>query len=210
MLGFVFTNIISGASQSSRRFLLLIASLEKLGHIVDAKRELNALADVSPEDRPDGDVPVALISEDTVWLSEVDAQIQTLPPQVQQQFLQPETKTEFVRQYVGAELLYQAAVREGYDRNATMIKNRELLFKRLLVEKFVGDKVMPEVKIDTADVRNYYLANKVSIYEDKPYDSVRYQVYMDYQTVKAEAAYTEYIGRLVQSENVRFIDDNIR
>ena len=188
----------------------LVASLEKLGQIVDARRELGAAADVDPVPRTEGDVPVAIISSDTIWLSEVDAQIQQLPAQMQEQYVQPEAKADFVRQYAGTELLYRAALREGYDRDAEIIRDREMLFKRLLVEKFVSEKVMPELKIDTADVHNYYVAHRDSLYAEKPYDSVRYQVYMDYQQEKAQAAYSDYIGRLIKAENVRFLDHNIR
>ncbi len=195
------------AAEASRN---LVASLEKLGQIVDARRELGAAANVDPVARPDSDLPVAIIAEDTVWLSEVENQIQALPAQMQQQFLEPGAKVEYMRQYVATELLYRAAEREGYDRDAEMIRNRELLFKRLIVEKFVENKVMPEIRIDTSDVRNFYLANKTSRYGDKPYDSVMYQAYSDYQQEKATTAYSAYIERLVRAEKVRFLDHNIR
>ena len=85
-----------------------------------------------------------------------------------------------------------------------------MIEKRLLVEKFVVEKVMPEVKIDTLDVRNFYLANKDSRYDSAPYDSVKAQVFLDYQSDKANAAYSNYIAKLAEAEKVEFMDYNVK
>jgi tetratricopeptide (TPR) repeat protein len=188
----------------------LVASLEKLGQFVDARRELGAVADVDAGPRQADDRPVALISGDTVWMSEVEAEIQVMPGELQNQLGTLRARVEFVRQYVGTELLYRAAVREGYDRDPEVIKNVGLLTRKLVLDRYVAEKVMPEVRIDTVDVRNYYLANKDSLYGGAVYDSVRTRVFFDYQTQKAEAAYTQYLNRLTRSENVTFLDKNVR
>ena len=188
----------------------LVTSLERLGQFVDAKRELGAAVDIDTAPRPDGDVPVALIGADTVWLSRVETWVQSMPAQVQQQYANSSQRAEFVRQYVGQELLYRAALREGYDRDPEIIADREMLVRRLYVDRFLVAKVMPEVKIDTLDVRNYYQANRSARYDDAPYDSVRTQVFLDYQAEKAGAVYNDYIGKLVQAEQVTFLDHNLR
>ncbi|PWB72265.1 hypothetical protein C3F09_06925, partial [candidate division GN15 bacterium] len=188
----------------------LVACLEKLGHMVDAKRELSAAANLNAQPRPSGDVAVAKIGEESIWLSDIDRQIQTLPPDVQKELLNPEAKRNFVREYVGMELMYRAAKREGYDRDPEIIQREEQLVKNLLVQKYVVDKVMPEVRIDTADVRNFYLAGKTERYKGAPYDSVKAQVFLDYQNEKAQSAFSEYVNRLAAGEQVEFLDRNIR
>jgi hypothetical protein len=188
----------------------LVAALEKLGQFVDANRELSAVTDINSGPRPAGDLPVALIRDDTVWLSTVEAQIQSLPAEAQKQYLTKQAREEFVRQYVGLELMYKAALREGYERTPEMMKAKEQLFRNLLIEKFVVGKVMPEIRIDTLDARNFYLANKEERYDDAPYDSVKARVFLDYQAEKAGAVYTDYIARLVEAEKVTFLDHNIR
>jgi len=188
----------------------LVACLEKMGHMVDAKRELSAAANVNSQPRAAGDVAVAKIGGESIWLSDVEKQIQSLPAEVQKQLLSPEAKRDFVRQYVGMELMYRAAKREGYDRDPEIQQRQEQLVKSLLVQKYVVDKVMPEVKIDTADVRNFYLAKKEERYNGVPYDSVKAQVFLDYQNEKAESAFSEYVNRLAAGEQVEFLDQNIR
>jgi hypothetical protein len=188
----------------------LVASLEKLGNVLDARRQLGAAANLGHQPSGDDDVVVARIGERDIWLSEIDDQIAMLPPDVQKQLTAPEAKRQFVHQYVGVELLYNAAVREDYLANPEIQRQKEQMFKTMAVDYFVSDKIMPTVIIDTADVRNYYEANKDALYDGRPYDSVRYRVYNDYHSVKAEAAYQEYIQRLAEAEQVEFRDNNIR
>jgi len=188
----------------------LVASLEKLGHYMDARRELGAVTDINSQPKDKNDVAVAKIGGVPVWRSQIEEQIQNLPAEMQKQFMSRGAKVEFVRQYVGAELLYHAALREGFDRDPEIVKKKDMIEKRLLVEKFVLEKVMPEVKIDTLDVRNFYLANKDSRYDGAAYDSVKAQVFLDYQSDKANAAYSNYIAKLAEAEKVEFLDHNIK
>jgi tetratricopeptide (TPR) repeat protein len=188
----------------------LVASLEKIGHLIDAKRELNQAANLDKPSSVPGDVPVAKIGTSTIWRSEIEQRIQSLPPEAQKQLMSAEARKNFARQYVGVELMYRAALREGYDRDPEIRARQDLVVKNLLVQKYVENKVMPAVKIDTVDVRNFYVANKSDHYKNQPYDSVKVQVFMDYQNTKMEAAYADYITKLAAAEQVEFLDNNVR
>lgn len=188
----------------------LVAALEKMGHILDAKRQLNAAADIEPPPKLEGDVEVARVGGDPVWQSEIDEQIQAMPPETQKQFTSRNAKVEYVHNYVAVELLYRAAVREDYGSDPDIQKQQRLLHKKLLVDKYILDKVMPQITVDTSDVRNYYLARKVERYHDAPYDSVMAQVFLDYQTEKAEAAFSDYIAMLARAEKVEFFDQTVQ
>ncbi|MCK4574291.1 MAG: hypothetical protein KAU36_07955, partial [candidate division Zixibacteria bacterium] len=164
----------------------LVASLEKMGRVLSARRELDALTDIDAGPRTSGDVEVARIGNDPIWLSEVEAQIQSLPQQLQQQYVSRESRLEFMRQYVGMELIYRAASRENFGDDPEIKKQQQQLYRQLLIDKYLADKVIPEIKIDTLDVRNFYTANKDARYEGAPYDSVRTRVFVDYQNKKAQ------------------------
>ncbi len=188
----------------------LVTSLERMGRMLDASRELNVATNINSEPASAADVEVARVGGRPIWLSEIDQQIQSLEPEAQKQFMNPTRKIEFVHQYVGVELLYHAALREQYDNDADIKSQMRLLHKRLLVDKYVLKKVMPTVRIDTADVMNFYKANAQSRYNNAPYDSVRTAVFMDYQMVKTESAYGEYIANLAKAEKVEFLDHNVK
>jgi len=189
----------------------MVASLEKMGRMVDARRELDASTDIDAEVRPEGDVVVARVGGKDIWLAEVEQQIRSMPPDVQKQLTSSKArKIEFVKQYVGTELMYNAAVRQDYAENAEVKKKLRLLEKKLMVDKYVMDNVMPKIHIDTLDVRNFYTANRDTRYNSASYDSVKAQVLIDYQSEKAESAFSQYIQELADAEKVEILEQNIR
>ncbi len=188
----------------------LVASLERIGQHADAKRELGSMANVDDQKPAAGDVEVAKVGDRSIYRSEIERQIQSLPVQLQKQLLSKEAKQNFVRQYVGIELLYQAALREKYGDDPDIRKRSEQATRKFIVDKYVIDKVMPSVQVDTIDVRNFYQANKADHYNSAPYDSVKAQVFMDYQQQKMEAAYGQYLAKLAQDEKVQVFDQNIQ
>ena len=188
----------------------LVASLEKLGNVLDARRNLSAATDIDQKPKDASDVVVAKIGQREVWLSEVEDQIALLPSEIQEQLTTREARQQYLRQYVGVELIYAAAVREDFLSRPEIQRQREMYEKRMLVDRFMAEKILPDIKIDTLDLGNFYRANKDALYHGASLDSVRSQVYQDYQAQKAEAAYNEYIMRLVQSEKVEFLDNNVR
>jgi tetratricopeptide (TPR) repeat protein len=199
-----------GASYANEASKNLVACLEKLGHYADARRQLDAAVDVEPGPASDSDVVVAKVGDREIWLSEVENQIDMLPQQVQEQLRDKEALRQYIHQYVGVELLYNAAKREDFLSDPDIQRQQEQLLKRLLVERYVSDKIMPRVEIDTMDVRNYYQANKDTRYNGAPFDSVRVQVFMDYQSDKTEAAYNDYIQQLAKAEQVEFFDQRVK
>jgi hypothetical protein len=189
----------------------LIASLEKMGRMIDAKRELDKSVSIdSIYAAHEGETVVAKIGDKPIFLTQIDEAIQSLPSEAQLQFAGKAGKLQFLNQYIGMELMYQASIREGFDNDREILKQKEELTKQLLIQKYIIDKVLPEVNIDTADVRNYYTANKDSKYEDKSYDEARNQVFMDYQQEKAQQAFSEYAARLSAVEKVQIFEENVK
>ncbi|PKK84805.1 MAG: hypothetical protein CVT49_01225 [candidate division Zixibacteria bacterium HGW-Zixibacteria-1] len=189
----------------------LVASLEKMGRIVDAKRELDKSTNIdSVYAGHEGDKMVAKIGDVPIFLSQLNEEIQTLPTEAQKQFVGKEGKRLFLNQYIGMELMYRAAIREGMENDPDIAKKKEMLEKQLLIEKYAVEKVMPQINIDTTDMKNYYKANKDGKFEGKPYDEVKAQVLMSYQQEKAQQAFGEYVAKLSAAENVKIFEENVK
>ncbi len=197
----------SFADEASRK---LVASLEKMGNIIDAKRQLDAAVDIDSVPADKNDVAVARVGGVPIWLSQINDEIQSLPPDVQKQYLTRDKKIQFVHQYIGEELIYRAAVREDYGNDPEIKRKQHQFYRKLLVNKYLLDNVIPQIRIDTSDVLNYYEANKTIRYNDKPYDSVRAQVFLDYQNEKTQSAFSDYISKLAKSDRVVFYDENVK
>jgi tetratricopeptide (TPR) repeat protein len=187
----------------------LVASLEKMGRMMDASRELSSITTIDTAAPEPGDVKVASINDDPIWLSELDAAIQRLPASIQKQYQSHAEKAKFLRQYVAAEMMYRAAIREGYDKDPEIKKRYEAMLHDLLVSKYLSEKVMSQEKIDTSDVRNFYVANKDSLYDGKDFEDVKSQVYSDYQNQKAQQLLSSYLEKFMRAEKVKFFDENV-
>lgn len=189
----------------------LVTALERSGNLVNAKRQLDQLTDIGADSTGENDVAVARIGGIPVWRSQVDDAIEMLPPEVQKQYTRDRAaRVDFAHQYVASELFYHAAIREGFDSDPEIKQRTRELNRQLLVERYVREKVLPQIQIDTSDVRNFYLANKDSRYSGAPYDSVQARVLIDYQSQKAESAFQDYITMLAQRERVEFLDKNVK
>ncbi len=189
----------------------LIASLERMGRRASAKRELDravnldSIVTVKP-----GETVVARIGETPIYLSELENEIQNLPAQAQAEYLSKQGKLNLLNQMVGLELMYRAALREKFDRDPRLLKRKENLEKQLLVEKYVTERILPQINIDTLDLRNFYLAGKKERYGDNSYEEVRSKVLLDYQQEKSQKALNELISKLAEIEQVRVFEENIR
>lgn len=188
----------------------LVACLERSGRMLDARRELGSATNIDTTAQTAGDLPVAKLDGRTIWRSEVEEAIQQLPPSIQKQLLTQDARVAYLRNYVGVELLYDAAKREKMDADPKLTRQKEQVFKKLVVQRYVEERVMPGVSIDTADVRNFYMANKDTRYKGMPFDSARAQAFMDYESQKTESAYAQYIAKLATAAKVEFLDQNLK
>jgi tetratricopeptide (TPR) repeat protein len=188
----------------------LVACLERSGRMLDARRELSSAANLDTTAPAAGDLPVAKLDGRTIWRSEVEEAIQQLPPSIQKQLMSQDARMAYLRNYVGVELLYDAAKRERMDADPRLIRQKDQLFKKVVVQKYVEERVMPGISIDTADVRNFYLANKDTRYKGMPFDSARAAAIMDYESQKTESAYGQYIQKLAAAAKVEFLDQNLK
>jgi len=189
----------------------LVTCFEKMGRMVDAKRELDKAVNLdSVYAGHEGEKPVAKIGDRPVFMSELNDEIQTYPPELQKKYLTREGKAEFLNQYVSLELMYRAALREGFDTDPEILADRERLGKQLIIEKYMIEKVMPQTDIDSTDIYNYYVANKDARYSGKAYDDIKTQVFVDYQQEKAQKAFSEYVEKLSAIENVKIFEENLK
>jgi tetratricopeptide (TPR) repeat protein len=189
----------------------LIACLEKMGRMIDAKRELDKTVNIdSVYAEHEGETVVAKIGDMPVFLSDIEDDIQKLPAELQKDFMSKEQKLEALNAHIGVELVYRAAVREGLDQDPEIQEMTEQLVKQAIVDKYVSDKVLADVKIDESDVRNYYEANKDKKYDGQAYDEVKSKVLQDYQQEKARQAFQQYVNKLAAVEKVQIFEEKIK
>jgi tetratricopeptide (TPR) repeat protein len=196
------------ASYAEEAAKSLIACLERLGRRLDAKRELDHYTSLSPDTGRSPGKIIARIGDRQITDADLMIELQLLPAEMQSRFASRDEKLKFLHSMIGRDLIYHAALREGFDRENDVQRDLRRLEKEYLIQYYTRQKIAPNVKLDTAGVRLYYQANKEK-YGDKSFEEAREQVVQDYFNFSGQKEIGEYMNALMQAENVRIFEENV-
>lgn len=187
----------------------LIAALEKMGRRLDARRELDRQTDLIPDTSKAPGKIVAKVGGRDITLTEFNEAVRTLPQEMQDKLTGREEKRKVLDQIIGRELIYDAAVREGMDRDPAILRDLKNLEKDYLTQYFIRQKVAPTINPDAAELEMFFKANKEK-YGGKELADVRDQVTQDYIMYKGQKAIGDYINGLMQAEKVQVFEENLK
>ncbi len=162
---------------------------------------------------------IARISSREITQGDIDFELSQLPPAIRSQYNTKAKKLEFLNQYVLTELLYKSAKNMGLDKDNEVIEAAFQAKKSIMVQKYLQDQIIKEVKIDPSDVELYYKANKDKYVEkdkdgnvirEKPFNEVQQQVAQDLLIEKQKEAYGRTAERLMRAEGVQIYDDVLK
>jgi tetratricopeptide (TPR) repeat protein len=187
----------------------LITCLERLGRKLDARRELDRQSSPEPDTSKTEGKLVAKVGSSEITLADFNEALQSVPQEMQDRFTGPEGKKEFLNQLIGRELIYHAAIREGYDKESSVRKDLKDLEKEYLIQYYTQQKIIPTIKPDTAGFSLYYQAHKED-YDNKPLEEIQSQVMQDYMSYLGQKASREYINDLLEAEPVQTFEENLK
>jgi len=198
----------------------IVACLERLHRSTDAKQALDEAASLDPsrvtESRP-GTV-IARIGDREITSGDLAHQIGQLPEYIRSQIDTPEKKREFLEQYIATELFYDAAKRQGLDRDKEVIEGAFQAKKNLMVQQYLTAEISRDMEISPEDVELYYQAHQDRYAEkgedgrvkrQKPLGEVREQAARDLVQEKQQKAYGALVERMMRAEKVEIYDDRI-
>jgi parvulin-like peptidyl-prolyl isomerase len=143
----------------------IIEALENLGMSAQARYELETRTSLGQEKEPKAKV-VARIGKREITDTEIDEALKNVPQWMRKSLEEPERRLEFIRNYVGQEVLYAKAKRLGLDTKEETRQTLEQLKKQIVVEQFLGKEIQEKLdKISPEDIKLYYEANKDSFIE---------------------------------------------
>lgn len=187
----------------------LIACFERIGRRVDAKRELDRQVSLTPDSGKSSGKVIARIGDRDITLSDLSREMQVMPPQMQNDLTTYDQRLQFLQQVISRDLVYHAALREGYDRETEVRQAVSRLEKEYLIQYYSQRKILPTMKLDTADIKLYYDAHKDK-YGSKPFAEVQEQVRQDFMTYEGQKVFGEYINSLMEAEKVQIFEENLR
>ena len=198
----------------------VIECLERLQRSADAKQALDEATSLDPsqvtESRP-GEV-IAKIGNKEITTGDFDFQISQLPDYVQSQIKDKKSKRQFLQQYIGTELFYDAAKRQGLENDKEVIEGAFQAKKGLMVQKYLEGEIQSQVQIKPEDVELYFKANadqyaekddKGNVKRQKTFSEAGQQAAQDLARERQQKAYGELLQRMMGAEKVVIFDDKL-
>ncbi|MBN1893464.1 hypothetical protein JW906_03170 [bacterium] len=198
----------------------IVACLERLDRSADAKQALDEAASLDPAQvhQPRPGTVIARIGDREITSGDLKFLIGRLPESLQEQAGKREAKIEFLKQYLSAELFYDAARRKGLDNDKEVIEGAFEAKKSLMVQKYLQEEITSQVQIRPEDVELYFKANKDRYAEkdekghikrEKTFQEAGQQAAQDLLRERQQKAYEDIMRRMMLAEKVEIYDDRI-
>ncbi len=191
--------------------LRLVECFENLGRSFDAARQLATSTAEEKEQQPaEPGTVVARIGDREITMTEVEKELQQLPVPIQKEFSSREKKLEFLRQYIGMELLYKSGLRRGIDRQPAVKEQLVDAKRQMVIDEILRTEILDKIDVSEADLDLFYQAHKEDLFEGKPKEEVRSQIQQEYMRLKQREMYSKMIDELITAEPVEIYEENIK
>jgi tetratricopeptide (TPR) repeat protein len=185
----------------------LVICFERMGRSLEAQKQLERSTELGQtKTKTEGGVVVARIGEKEITMTDLENEIEKLPPSVQPQFSGKQGKLKFLQQYVGAELLYDTALRRGLDKDKDIINGAFQMRKQLMINKLLTEEIPQDVQIGEGEIKLYYDAHRED-FKDKELNEVRSQIESELKRERQQEAYNKLVQKMMEAEKVKIYDD---
>jgi len=185
----------------------LVICFERMGRSFEAQKQLEKSTDLSQtRTEKGGGAIVARIGDREITMTELEEQIERLPPSVQTEFKDKESKLKFLQSYVGSELLYHTALRRGLDKDKDVEEGIFQFRKQMMINRLLSEEIPQDIEISESEIKLYYDAHKEQ-FKDKNLNEVRSQIESELKKMKQDEAYNKLIKGMMQAEKVKIFDD---
>ena len=185
----------------------LVICFERMGRSFEAQKRLERSTELNQaKTEKKSGVVVARIGDREITMTELEEQIEKLPPSVQTQFKDKEGKLKFLQSYVGSELLFHTALRRGLDKDKDLEEGIFQFRKQMMINKLLSEEIPQDIEISENEIKLYYDAHKEE-FKEKKLNEVRQQIESELKKMKQEEAYNKLIGRMMGAEKVKIFDD---
>ncbi|MEW6096081.1 MAG: hypothetical protein AB1567_06110 [bacterium] len=186
----------------------IVECLERLGHSLDAQQEMEkaTLIDTQFPSKEKKGTIIAKIGNKVITMEELNAEINNLPPYIQQMYNEKEKKLEFLQNYIAKELMYDTAKRRGYDKDKEIIEQTFQLKKNLMVQKLLIEEMKDKINISDSDLKLYYQAHKED-FKEKEFEEVKSQVEEKLTQEKQKEVFDKLVKRMMEAEKVVIFEE---
>ncbi|HHS50202.1 MAG TPA: hypothetical protein ENN07_03715 [candidate division Zixibacteria bacterium] len=187
-----------------------VAQLDRMGKSRQAQSLLRRSVSLGkPADEADDPSRiVAKIGDRVITAEEVESALEELPREVSAQLGDAVGKQRFLQEYIGQQLIYNAAIRAGYDQRPEILDQLESAQMNIIVAAFFKERIADRVQISSSDIEVYYNMNKAN-FGDRPLEEVRSQVEQKLRYQKMAELQGKIFEELMETENVQLFPENL-
>ncbi|OGC75884.1 MAG: hypothetical protein A2145_07135 [candidate division Zixibacteria bacterium RBG_16_40_9] len=169
--------------------------------------EIEAMAALDQPQKEKGAKVVAKVGEREITLTELEGEIQKLPPGISVNFKEKKQKVEFLRQYIGLLLLYEQALKKGLNQDPEVLRQTLETKKGLMVDKYLANEI-PIPQISEAELKLFYGMNKEQL-QGRKFEEIKDQLQFELIQQKRREAYNNLVAKLTQAEKVEIFEDKL-
>ncbi len=103
---------------------------------------------------------VAKVGSATITKADFDRELKGLPEYAQQLFQDEQGRQKFLDEIIKKEILYQEAVKKGFDKTPEFSKKVEDFKKLTLASELLEKEIMAKSKVSDQDAKDYYAKHK--------------------------------------------------
>ncbi len=187
----------------------LVICYERMGRSLEAQKELDRSTNLEHTGtEKKGGAVVARIGDREITMTELEDEIEKLPPSVQTQFKDKARKIKFLQNYISSELLYHTAIRKGLDKDKDVEEGVRQVQKQMMINKLLSQEIPQDFPLSENDINLYYQAHKDEFKDKKP-DEIKSQIESELKKMKQQEAYGNLVSRMMEAEKVRIFDDQL-
>ncbi len=183
----------------------VVALLEKLQRYSAANMVLSEKTALNPKQ---GGKVVAKVGGKELYDYELNEFIDGLPQGVKEELKNPQKKNQMLQSFVADKIVFEHAIKMGFDRDPELRKKLAQVEKQLIVGKVYETEIQPKLKTDESDIENYYKSNKTKY--KGAYKDIKDIVKKEYTVEKVQKLYQDMVEEKIKTEQVEFFPENVK
>jgi hypothetical protein len=152
---------------------------------------------------------VAVIGDKRITHQELMEQFASLPPQLAVPFVSREDTLNLLKQYVGLELIYQEAIKQGLGQDSTVLAQVQEAKKQLMIDSYLATRLSGGQAPPTEEeINQFYQVNKQSL-GNRKLSEVRADIVAHLTRQHQRTAYQNLVDELWQQAQVQVYEDSL-
>jgi peptidyl-prolyl cis-trans isomerase C len=100
------------------------------------------------------------VNDASITTGDISAEFGMLPVEIQRLYGTPDGAAALLEELVKKELLYQEAIKRGYQKEPDFVRQQEEFSKRLMIEFLLRDEIEQKTRVSPEAVRKFYDDNR--------------------------------------------------